>query len=475
MAARTIMDWAGKVRSGEIDIVEQTEKALAEIEKVDAAYHVLAVSCPDQARLQAKDIQKLVKAKKCKGRLAGVLVSAKDCLCVKGVESRAGSAILQGYKPLIDATAIARLRKEGAIIIGKTTQDEFGFGSFCTNMGKGFQVPKNPCDPERVTGGSSGGAASLTKALSFPHLAVAESTGGSIVNPASFCGVAGLCPTYGLVSRWGLIDYANSLDKIGCMAKTIEEAWTGLQVMAGFDEKDATSLSNVPVTSSLSSLQGLRVGVLDESFGLGVENEIKDAVDASVFTLKEKGATVEHISLPYTKRFGVSSYYILAMAEASTNLAKYCGMRYGASEPLAGNFNDYFSTVRSAYLGDEAKRRILLGTFARMAGFRDAFYLRAATVRRLIVEEYKAIFSKVDVIISPAMPLLAPKARYVKDLSPLQQYAMDALTVGPNLAGLPHGCVPVQTKGSLPIGLMVVAHHAQEAKVASVLQEVELA
>lgn len=473
MAADTIMDWASKVRSGEVDVVEQTEKALEEIEKVDREFNVLAVMCADVARLQAKNLQKLVDAKKCKGKLAGVLVSVKDCVCVKGVESRAGSAILSGYKPLFDATAVARLKEEGAIIIGKTVQDEFGFGSFCTNVGKGFLIPKNPCDLKRVTGGSSGGAASLTKALSIPHLAVAQSTGGSIVNPASFCGVAGLCPTYGLVSRWGLIDYANSLDKIGCITKTIDEAWVGMRVMAGFDERDSTSLPEVKTSGAIFSVKGLRVGVLDESFGLGIENDIKEAFEVSVSVLKEKGACIEHISLPYTKRFGVSSYYILAMAEASTNLAKYCGMRYGATEPLAGDFNDYFCKVRSAYFGDEAKRRILIGTFARMAGFRDAFYLRAATVRRLIVEEFKAMFSKVDVIVSPAMPLLAPKAKYVKDLSPLQQYAMDALTVGPNLAGLPHGCVPVQTKGSLPVGFMVVADHVQEAKVVRVLQEVE--
>jgi len=471
---QTIMDIARMVKEGSLDPVEFIQKVLIEVEQIDKDYNYMNELCKEQAIAQAREIQKQVNDKTAKGKLLGVPVSVKDCICVKGVQSRAGSAILNGYHPVFDATVIANLKKEGAIIIGKTAQDEFGFGGFSINVGKGFKVPKNPVDPQRATGGSSGGAAGLTKRLSLPHLAVSESTGGSIVNPASFCGAAGLCPTYGLVSRYGLIDYANSLDKIGPITKTIEESAFALDIMRGFDPKDSTSLDiKLDLSPRKDGVKGMKIGVLTDSFSEDVEPEVQKAITQAIELLKSKGATVEQIALPKTAEFGVAAYYILAMAEASTNLAKLSGMRYGSTTPLDIQFNDYFARTRSRFFGEEAKRRIMLGTFARMAGFRDAYYMRAATVRKSIIDEFKAMFKKVDVIVSPAMPIRAPKIDDIEKLSPAQHYLMDILTVGPNLAGLPHASVPIRSTDNLPVGFMAVADHFNEKTIIAVCKEVE--
>lgn len=471
---QTIMDIARMVRDGSLDPVEFIERVIKEVESIDKDYHYMNELCKEQALAQAKDIQRRVKDNTAKGRLLGVPVSVKDCICVKGVQSRAGSAILNGYNPVFDATVIANLKKEGAIIIGKTAQDEFGFGGFSINVGKGFKVPKNPIDPQRSTGGSSGGAAGLTKKLSFPHLAVSESTGGSIENPASFCGVVGLCPTYGLVSRYGLIDYANSLDKIGPIAKTVEESAFALDIMRSFDSKDSTSVDKkLDLTPRKEGVRGMRIGVLTDSFNKDVEPQVQKALTQALDLLKSKGAEIEQIALPKTAEFGVAAYYILAMAEASTNLAKLSGMRYGSTTPLDVPFNEYFARTRSMFFGEEVKRRIMLGTFARMAGFRDAYYIRAATVRKAIIDEFKAMFRKVDVIVSPAMPIRAPKIDDISKLTPAQHYMMDILTVGPNLAGLPHASVPIKAADDLPIGFMTVADHFNEKDIITVCKEVE--
>ncbi|MBI2576647.1 Asp-tRNA(Asn)/Glu-tRNA(Gln) amidotransferase subunit GatA [Candidatus Woesearchaeota archaeon] len=404
-----------------------------------------------------------------KGRLSEVVISVKDCICVKGLESTAGSAILKGYKPVFDATAVGKVRSEGALIIGKTSQDEFGFGSFNVNVGIGFQVPLNPYDRERACGGSSGGAAGFTAKAPFRHIALAESTGGSIVCPASFCGVIGLCPTYGRVSRYGLMDYANSLDKIGVMAKTMEDIALAMKIISGCDPKDPTSLdAPVPDYAALlkKPITGMKLGIISYGLGKGVDPEVSTAVKNTIKRLEDSGCTLVEIELPLVEKYALPCYYILAMAEASTNLAKYCGMRYGAQENIEGNFNEYFSKVRGNYLGEEAKRRIMLGTFARMAGFRDAYYLKAAKVRAKIIEEYKKAFEKADVLVSPAMPFVAPKFSEIKRLTPMQNYLADILTVGPNLAGLPHISVPVgKNKGGMPIGMMVIGNHLEEGNV----------
>jgi len=411
-----------------------------------------------------------------KGKLENIFVSVKDCICVKNVPSSAGSAIIKNYKPLFDATVVERIKKEGGIIIGKTSQDEFGFGGFSINTGIGFEIPLNPFDKERAAGGSSGGAAGITQKASFRHIAISESTGGSIVNPACFCGVYGLCPTYGRVSRYGLIDYANSLDKIGIMAKNIEDIALMLKVISGFDEKESTS-SDVEVTNYENFLKKdikeMRIGIIKDAFGEGTDEEIKKIIKEKIAELEKHGAIIEEISLPITFKYALACYYILALSEASTNLAKYCGMRYGEDEKLEGrNFNYYFKDVRSKNFGKEAKRRIILGTFARMSGYRDAYYIKSAKVRTMIIEEYQQAFENFDVLLSPTMPVIAPKIKDVEKLTPLQNYMMDILTVGPNLAGLPHISIPAGFVKGMPVGLMLIGNHFDEGKILQVGEKI---
>jgi len=407
------------------------------------------------------------------GLLSGVYVSVKDNVCVEGMPSTAGSRVLEGYVPPFDATVVAKCRLEGAAILGKTAQDEFGFGTF--NVNTPYGVPLNPHDPERSPGGSSGGAAVVTAAAEFPHLAISESTGGSISCPASFCGVVGVTPTYGRTSRWGLIDYANSLDKIGCMGKTVRDAALLLSVISGPDRYDSTVL-HAPVDDYVARadepVEGLRVGVPREYFGEGVDQGVSEAVWRGIKRLEERGAEISEVSLPFT-RYSLSSYYIIAMAEASTNLAKFCGLRYGLHMPLEGTFDEYFSAVRSAGFGDEAKRRIILGTYARMAGYRDAYYLKALRVRTRVIEDFKRVFGDVDVLAAPTMPVVAPRFDEVADMEPIQHYMMDILTVAPNLAGIPMASVPCGESDGMPVGLHVMADHLGEADVIRATAAVE--
>ncbi len=399
------------------------------------------------------------------GLLRGYFITVKDNICTKGIATTAGSAILRGYVPPFNATAVQRCLDAGALLLGKTAMDEFGFGSFSTNIGLGFKVPLNPYDKERVCGGSSGGAAGFAAKAPFPHIAIAESTGGSIVNPAAFCGVVGLCPTYGRVSRWGLVDYASSLDKIGPIAKTVSDCALALGVMAGGDGKDATC-SKKPVPNYFEEMNRpgkLRIGILKEGFSDGIQPEVQLAVRDAAKKLESEGNELKTIELPITMRYGIPCYYIIAMAEASTNLARYCGIRYGAALEIHDkHFDDYFSEVRASYFGKEAKRRVILGTFARMAGYREAYYLRACKIRTKIIEEYKRVFKEVDLILSPTMPIVAPRFDEIENLTPVQNYMMDLLTVGPNLAGVPHINIPFGKSKGLPIGVMLAAQHLKE-------------
>jgi len=401
------------------------------------------------------------------GKLGGYAVTVKDCICTKDMESKAGSKILLGYKPPFDATVVTKIRSEGAFILGKTTQDEFGFGTF--NVNTSYNIPLNPHDLGRTCGGSSGGAACITAVADFPHVALAESTGGSISCPASFCGVVGITPTYGRVSRWGLIDYANSLDKIGVMAKTIDEAALLLEVISGTDRYDSTVL-DVPIedyTGDESTVDGLRIGIPFEYYAEGVNKKVKDTVWKALKKLEGMGASLYELNLPHTD-VSLSAYYIIAMAEASTNLAKFSGLRYGLHLPLEGNFDQYFSRVRAEGFGDEVKRRIILGTYTRMAGYRDAYYLKALKVRTLVIEDFKKAYKKVDVLAAPTMPVIAPRFDEIAEMEPLQHYMMDILTVAPNLAGIPMVSVPCGKVDSLPVGLHFMADHLQENKAIQV-------
>jgi aspartyl-tRNA(Asn)/glutamyl-tRNA(Gln) amidotransferase subunit A len=463
-------EFVKSIREEEIDIIEHTHKAIRETHKINKEYGFFNTISEDLAIEQAKEIKKqiknnynIVKNKK----LLGVMVSVKDNICVKGVECTAGSNILRGYKPLFDSTAVKRIKEEGGIILGKTAQDEFGFGSFSVNVGKGFQIPKNPVDKTRSCGGSSGGAGGITKKATFPHIAIGESTGGSIVNPAAFCGVFGLCPTYGRVSRYGLIDYANSLDKIGPLGSNIGDVALMLETISGYDSNESTSL-DYPVDKYSDyinkGIKNMKIGIIKETFN-EIDKSVESNIRAGIDKLEEHGAKTQEISLKLPIEQGLATYYVLASSEASTNLAKYCGMRYGASQKLDGNFNKYFTDVRSREFGDEVKRRIILGTFARMSGYRDAYYLKATKIRSMITEEYKKHFKKYDALISPTTPILPPKFSEIEKLKPVQHYLMDVMTVSPNLAGLPHLNVPVEDSGEIPVGMMIIGDHLKESNL----------
>ncbi len=428
----------------------EIKEAIAEIEKIDKEYHYF---------------NHIIKKPEEKNGKIDYFISVKDSICVKNVLSTAGSKILDGYLPRFDATAVKKVREAGGIIIGKTAQDAFGFGSFSTNVGLGKKVPLNPFDKTRCCGGSSGGAAGFTQKFSMPHIALGQSTGGSIVCPASFCGVVGLCPTYGRVSRYGLIDYTNSMDKIGPMAKTVRECALLLDVIAGKDDKDSTCIDKDKGFEGFvgKGIGGLKIGIIKEAFGKGVDPDVKKLVMKAVDKL---GLKCDEVSLPLTAEYGIATYYLIAMTEASTNLAKYCGLRYGVEGSVEGkSFNNYFTEIRSANFNEESKRRIIIGTFARMAGFRDAYYLKAMKVRTLIIEEYKKLFKKYDVLISPTMPVIAPKFSEIEKMTPLQNYMMDFLTVGPNLTGLPHLTVPCGLSNDMPVGIMFIADHFNEGKI----------
>ena len=465
-----MQEFIKKIRNNEIDIVEHTHKVINECKKINKEYNYFNVISEDLALQQAKELHKKIKNndKNIKNKkLLGVMVSVKDGICVKNVESTAGSKILKGYKPLFDATVIKRVKDAGGIIIGKTSQDEFGFGSFNVNVGLGFEIPKNPFDKQRSCGGSSGGAAGLSQVAEFPHIALGESTGGSIVEPASFCGVFGLCPTYGRISRYGLIDYANSLDKVGPLGKSLQAVALLLETISGFDRNESTTI-NKPIDNYTDfinkKIKNMKIGIIKEAF-VDIDKKIDKKINEGVDKLEEIGVKTEEISLKLPIKHGLATYYILATSEASTNLAKYCGMRYGVSDKLEGNFNEYFTKVRSDNFGPEAKRRIILGTFARMSGYRDAYYIKATKIRTKIVDEYKKMFKKYDALISPTSPILPIKFSEIEKLSPLQHYMMDIMTVSPNVAGLPHLNVPVGFVGKSPVGMLITADHLEESKL----------
>ena len=395
----------------------------------------------------------------------GIPISVKDCLCTKGIRTTAGSKILENYVPPFDAHVVEKIKKIG-YVIGKTAMDEFGFGTFSMNCA--FGIPKNPIDPSRSCGGSSGGAACITAALpeSIPHIAIAESTGGSISCPAAFCGIVGITPTYGRTSRYGMIDYASSLDKIGIIGKNCFDAAFGLTKIAGFDKRDSTTIDQKEedYTECLEKDPSkLKIGVPKEYFA-GVDEEVAQEIWRQIKKLESLGIKYEEFSLPSTK-YALPAYYIIAMSEASTNLAKFCGIRYGETLEIKGDYNEFFSKVRGKYFGKEAKRRCLMGTFYRKAGYRDKYYLKALKVRGHLINEFKSAFQKYDCLVTPTMPLIAPKFTEIAELTPVQHYAMDILTVGPNLCGVPHLSVPVGHSKGMPVGLHIIGDHLQEGKV----------
>ncbi|MCD6477185.1 MAG: Asp-tRNA(Asn)/Glu-tRNA(Gln) amidotransferase subunit GatA [Candidatus Aenigmarchaeota archaeon] len=394
----------------------------------------------------------------------------KDNICTKNILTTAGSKILHNYYPVFDATIVDRLKEKGAAIIGKTTMDEFGFGTFSINCG--YKIPKNPLDPERSCGGSSGGSAGYIAATKYSKFAIGQSTGGSITCPAAFCGVVGLTPTYGLVSRYGLIDFANSLDKIGVLAKSILDAAYALNIIAGYDPKDSTSVKVEKKDYTKLEQKKLKIGIPKEYFK-NINEKITKQIWNIIKILEKMGFEYQEVSLPHTK-YSIPAYYIIALSEASTNLAKFCGLRYGLnSNPEKFGFNEYFSNIRTKGFGQEAKRRIILGTYTRMTGYRDQYYLKALKIRTLIIQDFKEAFKKVDVLAAPSMPMIAPKFSDIEKLTPLEHYMSDILTVSPNLAGIPQLSIPCGKVDKMPIGIQLLGDHFAEDKIIVTGQEVE--
>ncbi len=406
--------------------------------------------------------------------LAGIPVGIKDVLVVKGTTATAGSRILKGYEPPYDATVVAKLDAAGAVLLGKTNCDEFAMGS--SNENSAYGPVRNPVDTERVPGGSSGGSAAAVAA----NLAVAtlgSDTGGSIRQPASFCGVVGVLPTYGRVSRYGLIAFASSLDRVGPFAANVRDAATMLGVIAGHDPKDATS-SPAPVPDyaleSDKPVEGLRIGVPAEYFGEGLELETRAAIEAGIAGLEAAGCKVVPVSLP-TTRYAIPTYYLVATAEASANLSRFDGVRYGYRSPSSETLSAMYSHSRDEGFGAEVKRRILLGTYALSAGYYDAYYLKAQKVRRLLAEEFFRAFAQVDAIVTPTSPVPAFKLGE-KSGDPLAMYLADIYTVTASLAGICGVTVPCgTTQAGLPVGMQVLASHLNEGTAFRVARAVEAA
>ena len=385
------------------------------------------------------------------------LFSAKDSLTSKDMMTRCGSRILDGYRPEFDATVIERMRAAGGKLIGKNNMDEFGFGTFSTSSA--FGIPKNPFDTERSCGGSSGGSACAAAVLDG-HVSLGASTGGSICCPASFCGVYGIVPTYGRVSRYGLIDYGNSLDKIGLISSDPRKLSEFLPVISGKDPKDPTSSAQPRL--ELKGRKIRSVAVPEEALA-GAGKEVLSGFGSALESLKSMGVEVKTIKMP-SLRYALPAYFILATSEASTNLARYVGMRYGQQDgDLSLKFDDYFTSFRTEYFGEEAKRRILLGTYARMAGFRDRYYAKAVKVRRYVISSYKEVLADHDAVLTPTMPFVSPRFGEISKMTPVEIYSADYLTGPPDLAGMPHISVPCGYSGEgMPMGMQLVTDHWEE-------------
>ncbi len=431
------------------EVKENNEKGLNYFEKFDEEFVLKQVE-----ELRDKFSKRKI------GKLFGVPITIKDTACVKSLESKSGSKILEGYVPLFDSTVIKKVIEEGAIILAKTTQDEFGFGTFSTNT---KLIPKNPFDNLRSCGGSSGGSAGFTAFTKNYHISIGESTGGSIACPSSYCGVISITPTYGLVSRNGLIDYANSLDKFGVFGRNVDDAFSLLEIISGEDALDSTNLGEKFVKKEVPIKKvAVVIDVLDKC-----DEKVRKVFLEKIEELK-KFVLVEEVTLPLNLEFALSAYYVIATSETSTNLAKLCGLRYGVQGEVEGkHFDDYFSEIRSANFSEEAKRRIILGTFARMSGYRDAYYLKAMRVRTKLINEFKEKFRDYDALLFPTMPTIAPKFSEIEKMTPLENYAMDICTVPANLAGFPHLSINAGFVDGMPVGLMVVSNHLEENKLFS--------
>ncbi len=433
------------------EIVESIYDRIAEVEEDVQGYITLM---KEEALAQAEEVDEKIAAGEEVSPLAGIPVAIKDNISTAGVKTSCGSQILHNYQPPYNATVIEKLKAAQAVITGKTNMDEFAMGSSTENSG--MQLTKNPWDLNRVPGGSSGGSAAAV-AADETVVALGSDTGGSIRQPASFCGVVGMKPTYGLVSRYGLVAFASSLDQIGPITQDVEDCALTLNYITGHDERDSTSVDReLPdYTESLKrDVAGLKIGVPKEYFGEGVEEETKEAVWNAIEQLTDLGATYEEVSLPHTD-YALSAYYLIAPAEASSNLARYDGVRYGKREEADGLI-DMFKKTRQEGFGDEVKRRIMLGTYALSSGYYDAYYKKAQKVRTLVKKDFDKVFEEYDVLISPTSPSTAFNIGDKTD-DPLQMYLSDICTIPVNLAGLPALSMPCGfDSNDLPVGLQII-------------------
>jgi len=452
------------LKNKEFSSVEITKAFLQKIEDLNSKINAFITVCAEDAINQAKIADEKIK----KGNiefLTGIPLGIKDLICTKGIKTTCGSKILSNYLPPYNATVYEKLLEQNAVLIGKNNMDEFAMGS--SNETSFFGPVKNPHDFDRVPGGSSGGSAAAVASKMCPA-SLGSDTGGSIRQPASFCGVVGLKPTYGRVSRYGLVAFASSLDQIGPITQTVEDAAILLQVISGYDEKDSTSV-NVPVPDYVSSLEntnlkGLKIGVPEEYFIDGIHEDVKASVEKCISILKDEGAEIINVSLPHTE-YAVAVYYILATAEASSNLARYDGVKYGFRANEYEDLIDMYKKTRAEGFGDEVKRRIMLGTYALSSGYYDAYYLKASKVRNLIRQDFIDAFKKVDLLISPVSPTTAFKIGEKID-NPLEMYLNDIFTIPVNLAGICGISIPCgNDKNNLPIGVQIMGNYFEEEKV----------
>ena len=456
-----------------------TALALAEahytrIQKEDGQIGAFLTLSKERALEQADRIDRMAAEGKSLPPLGGVPVGIKDVMSTRGVRTTAGSKILNEYVPPYDCTAVARMEAAGAVVLGKTNCDEFAMGS--SNENSAFHPVRNPCNLERVPGGSSGGSAAAV-AANMAVVALGSDTGGSIRQPASFCGVVGLMPTYGRVSRYGLIAFASSLDHIGPLAKTVKDSAIVLRTIAGRDPMDSTS-AEVPVPDYVAELdkpvRGLKLGVAKEYFGEGLDEEVRHAVESAIDKLKDLGCELVPISLPHTP-YAIPAYYLVATAEASSNLARYDGVRYSLRAKRVKTLSEMYRRSRDEGFGPEVKRRIMLGTYALSAGYYDAYYLKAQKVRTLLTRDFEEAFRKVDAIVTPTSPTAAFRLGE-KSNDPLAMYLADIYTVTADLAGIPGISVPCgETREKLPIGLQILGKHFDEATILRVAYAYEQA
>ncbi|MDD7334021.1 MAG: Asp-tRNA(Asn)/Glu-tRNA(Gln) amidotransferase subunit GatA [Lachnospiraceae bacterium] len=460
----TAVELGKKIQAGEVSVLEATQAVLDAIKAKEAAVNSFVTVDEEGALKRAAEVQKLIDEGKLTGPLAGVPVAIKDNMCTEGLLTTCSSKILYNYIPTYSAEAVKRLEAAGAVIVGKTNMDEFAMGS--TTETSAYGVTKNPWNTEHVPGGSSGGSCAAVAAEEVPY-ALGSDTGGSIRQPSSFCGVTGIKPTYGSVSRYGLIAYGSSLDQIGPIAKDVTDCATILETITSYDTKDSTSVKreDSDYTSALvDDVKGMRIGIPRDYFGEGLDPEVREAVLAAAETLKEKGAIVEEFDLGLVE-YAIPAYYVIACAEASSNLARFDGVKYGYRTKEYEGLHNMYKKSRSEGFGAEVKRRIMLGSFVLSSGYYDAYYLKALRVKALIKKAFDNAFSRYDVILGPAAPTTAPKLGQSLD-NPIQMYLGDIYTISVNLAGLPGISLPCgMDKNGLPIGLQLIGDCFKEKNI----------